>query len=122
MALIQRPTCATYLRTSPSIRSIVWKSGCRALCVLGCPGEQQLAEANACHGDPGFADLPGPDLDPFDRIARVIHFHALARLELARRDAGGPILRVLAVELPPEVAVRGEVLSALLPQELQRMA
>ena len=60
-------------------------------------------------------------LDPLDRIAGVVDFDALAGLELARRDGGFPVLRELAVELLPEVRVRGEVLRLLLPQELQRM-
>ena len=92
-----------------------------ALHVLGRPGKQQLAEAQAGDKDPGFADLAGLELDPLDRIAGVIDFDALAGRELARRDRRLPVLRELAVKLLPEVRVRGQVLGLLLPQELQRM-
>ena len=78
-----------------------------ALHVLGRPGIQQLAEAQAGDKDPGFTDLARLELHPFDRIPGVIDLDALAGLELTRRDAGFAVLRELAVELFPEVAVAG---------------
>jgi hypothetical protein len=70
-----------------------------ALHVLGGPGEQQLTEAKAGDKDPCLSDLAGSDVDPLDRIAGVIHFHALAGFELARRNGGFAVLRELAIEL-----------------------
>jgi hypothetical protein len=48
-----------------------------ALHVLGRPGKEQLAEAQARDKDPGFADLPAFKLDPFDRLAGVVDLDAL---------------------------------------------
>jgi hypothetical protein len=93
-----------------------------ALHVLGRPGVEQLAEAEPGDEHPGFADLARVDIDPLDRIPGIIHLDAFTRLELACRDGGFSVLRELAVELLPEVAVSREVLGTLLPQELQRMA
>ncbi|MGH8306136.1 MAG: hypothetical protein ACRETG_11045, partial [Steroidobacteraceae bacterium] len=89
--------------------------------VLGRPGKQQLAKAQRRDEHVGLADLSRLHLDPLERIAGVIDFDPLPRRERARRDRGFPVLRVLAVELLPEVHIRDEVLGALLPQELQRM-
>ena len=71
--------------------------------VLSRPGEQQLTEAQARYKHIGFADLAGLHLDPLERIAGVVHFHALAGIKLARRDGGLPVLRELPVKLFPEV-------------------
>ncbi len=48
-------------------------------------------------------------------------FPFFAGREVPRRDARHPVLRELAVELLPEVRVRGQVLGLFLPQKLQRM-
>ena len=92
-----------------------------ALHILGRPGKQQLTEAKAGDKDIGLADLTGFYLDPLERVAGIIHFHALARNKLACRHRGLPVLRELAVELLPEVRVGRQVLGFFFPQELQRM-
>jgi hypothetical protein len=79
------------------------------------------AEAQTRDKDVGFADLTGLEFDPIERVAGVVDFHALAGLELARRHRCLAVLRELAVKLLPEVRVSRQVLSFLLPQELQRM-
>src|SRR3569833_413927 len=90
-----------------------------ALHVLRCPGKQQLTEAQISNKHIRLADLTGLQLDPLERIAGIIHFHALARIKLARGDAGLTVLWELTVELFPKVGVRRQVLGSLLPDELQ---
>ena len=75
-----------------------------AASVLGSPGERQLAEAEPGDKHIGLADFPSGQLDP------------LTRLHIARGDRRLPILREFAVELLPEVGVRGERLRLLLPK------
>ena len=70
-----------------------------ALHVLGGPSEQQLTEAEAGDEDIRLVDLARLQIHPLDRIAGVIHFHAFAGLELARRDSRLPVLRELAIKL-----------------------
>lgn len=86
-----------------------------ALHVLGGPGEQQLAEAESGDKDICLVDLARLQFDPLDRIASVIHFHTLARFELARRDGRFPVLRELAIKLSPKIGVRRELLGFLFP-------
>src|SRR5580658_2540400 len=93
-----------------------------ALHVIGRPGKEQLAEAKTGDEHPGFAHLTGAQIHPLDRIAGVVDLDALARCEVPGRHRRLPQLRVLAVELLPEVRVAGEALGALLPDELQRMS
>jgi hypothetical protein len=78
-----------------------------ALHVLGRPGKEQLAKTQTGDKDPGFADLPGREVDPRDRVPGIVHLDAFTGLERARRDGRLPVLRELAVELFPEVAVGG---------------
>jgi hypothetical protein len=92
-----------------------------ALHVFSGPTEEQLAEAQGGHDDVGFADLAGLQIDPLDGVAGVIDLNALSGVELTCRDRCRSVLRELAVELLPEVAVGGQMLRPLLPQELQRM-
>src|SRR5580692_8332125 len=67
--------------------------------ILGCPSEQQVAEAEARDKHIGLADLAGLQLQPLERVAGVIDFHTLAGLKLARRDGSLSVLRELAIEL-----------------------
>jgi hypothetical protein len=46
-------------------------------------------------------------VDPRDRVPGIVHLDAFTGLERARRDGRLPVLRELAVELFPEVAVGG---------------
>src|SRR6185437_11332518 len=89
--------------------------------VIGRPSEQQLTEAQTRHKYVGFVDLSALQVDPLERVAGVVNFYPLAGSKIARRDRGLSILRELAIELFPEVAVSRQVLSLLFPDELQRM-
>jgi hypothetical protein len=82
-----------------------------ALHILGRPGEQQLAEAQARHKHIGFVDLSALQVDPLECIAGIINFHPLAGSKIARRDRSLSILRELAIELFPEVMAWTPLLS-----------
>src|SRR5690554_4950224 len=66
-------------------------------------------------------DLACAQIDPLERVARVVHFDPLAWRELARGHRRLSVLRKLAIKLLPEVRVGRERLRALFPNELQRV-
>src|SRR5690554_2419818 len=66
-------------------------------------------------------DLACAQIDPLERVARVVHFDPLAWRELARGHRRLSVLRKLAIKLLPEVRVSRERLRALFPDELQRV-
>src|SRR5579864_1896419 len=71
--------------------------------VLGRPGKQQLAEAQARHKHARLVDLTGLQIHPLDWISGVINFNTFSWIEIACSDRGFPVLRKLAVKLLPEV-------------------
>ena len=70
-----------------------------ALHVLGRPGKEQLTEPQTGDEHIGLTDLTARELNPFERVAGVVHFHALAWREFARRDVRLAILRKFAVDI-----------------------
>src|ERR1700730_7994453 len=87
----------------PLIHPPVTAKPVTAFHILGRPGKEQLAKAQAGHEHIGLVDLAGLDLVPLDRVAGVIDFNALPGLELARGDGRLAVLRELAIKLLPEV-------------------
>src|SRR5687767_8644965 len=76
-----------------------------ALHILGGPSEQRLTEAESGDKDIRSVDLTGLQIDPLDQIASIVNFHALARLELARRDRCLSVLWELSIKMLPKIGI-----------------